>query len=551
MPWTIGDVDSHKRGLTDTQKRQWVRIANTALRKCQANGGGDCDASAIRQANGAVRTNLKSIFTVNAEYTVRREVYKNRTHLVVPVTMMVEGVHNGSHGPLYHPADELGAAVDAWNGVPVTITHPESGGEFISVNLPGIEQKYGVGRVFGVHMDGDRLRAEAWIDMARLSQKSPDALQSIDNGELIEVSVGVFSDDEHVVGEWNGETYNAISRNHRPDHLALLPRGVGACSLDDGCGVRANKKGGKDVKNDDDYSTELTKEQHLANLIANADSGYREIMSLIQSKLDAMDTDLKSYYTEDVFDDYFVYTVRSRDVGTPPKLFKRGYSVNDSGVLEFAEEPAEVRKQVTYVNLQKGGLRRTKFNKNQKEVKMPDEKTPCCEDVVDALIANAETKFTDEDKEWLMALGEDKLAKLVQNEKKPEDPPKKEVKKEPAVEVPQFNAEQAREILKESLKTNEDFLDLMPEDLREQMSSGLRLQQETQAKMVKAIIDNTDEGVWTEDGLKEMKIEVLERIYKSVAKAEAVADYTLQGETPTNSGEVEPLMRVAPAAKEA
>ncbi|MHA2067998.1 MAG: DUF2213 domain-containing protein, partial [Candidatus Thorarchaeota archaeon] len=406
MPWTIQDVDRHKRGLTDTQKRQWVRIANAALRKCQSNGGGNCDATAIRQANGAVRTNLKSIFTINKEYTARREVYNNRTHIVLPVTMMVEGVHSGSHGPLYHPAKELGAAVDAWEGVPVTIDHPESGGEFVSVTLPGIEQQYSVGRVFSAHMEDDRLRAEIWVDEARLTQKSPEALRSINRGEMIEVSVGVFSEDEQLAGEYNGETYNAISRNHRPDHLALLPRGVGACSVDDGCGVRANKEGGENMENEDFQLPD--KVQYLTDLVANAESGYREVMSTIQNKLDNMDTDLRAYYLTDVYPEYFVYEVRSRDGSGQPMLYKRDYTTNEDGTIEFAEEPTEVRKQVTYVTLQEEG-KHAKSNVNQKDVKMPDEKVPCCEDVVIALIANENTNFTDEDKEWLMNLGEEKL----------------------------------------------------------------------------------------------------------------------------------------------
>ena len=53
MPWTVGDVDSHKKGLTPAQKSKWVSIANAALKRCQAKGGSGCDASAIRIANAA------------------------------------------------------------------------------------------------------------------------------------------------------------------------------------------------------------------------------------------------------------------------------------------------------------------------------------------------------------------------------------------------------------------------------------------------------------------------------------------------------------------
>jgi len=57
MPWNISDVDEHKAGLTQAQKRQWVQIANSALRSCMSEGGrteSQCAASAIRQANGVV-----------------------------------------------------------------------------------------------------------------------------------------------------------------------------------------------------------------------------------------------------------------------------------------------------------------------------------------------------------------------------------------------------------------------------------------------------------------------------------------------------------------
>lgn len=57
MPWTVDDVDKHNKGLSDKQKRQWVAVANDARSRCLSDGGteSECDASAIRQANGAVK----------------------------------------------------------------------------------------------------------------------------------------------------------------------------------------------------------------------------------------------------------------------------------------------------------------------------------------------------------------------------------------------------------------------------------------------------------------------------------------------------------------
>jgi hypothetical protein len=48
MPWTTADVDKHHKGLSDSQKRQWVHVANG----CMAKGGDD--GSCIRMANGVV-----------------------------------------------------------------------------------------------------------------------------------------------------------------------------------------------------------------------------------------------------------------------------------------------------------------------------------------------------------------------------------------------------------------------------------------------------------------------------------------------------------------
>src|SRR5262245_66296618 len=55
MPWTVEDVDAHKKGLTPKEKRAWVHIANDALKRCLGDGRSqsECEGSAIRQANSA------------------------------------------------------------------------------------------------------------------------------------------------------------------------------------------------------------------------------------------------------------------------------------------------------------------------------------------------------------------------------------------------------------------------------------------------------------------------------------------------------------------
>jgi hypothetical protein len=51
MPWSVEDVDKHKKGLTPAQKTQWVKIANGVLKSCKTGGESDCEGKAIRVAN--------------------------------------------------------------------------------------------------------------------------------------------------------------------------------------------------------------------------------------------------------------------------------------------------------------------------------------------------------------------------------------------------------------------------------------------------------------------------------------------------------------------
>lgn len=178
----------------------------------------------------------------NDLYEVREEMHQGKKHLVVPVVMMVEGVHSGSQGPVFHSIDQLGRFPESWNGIPVSIKHPVIDGKNVSANSPNIIDSVVVGRVYNTFVDGNKLKGEAWLDAVRLKQVSPATAAYLDKKQPIEVSLGMFSDNINEGGEWNGETYVAEANNHRPDHLALLPGGRGACSWEDGCGIRTNEE---------------------------------------------------------------------------------------------------------------------------------------------------------------------------------------------------------------------------------------------------------------------------------------------------------------------
>ena len=184
---------------------------------------------------------------------IRREVHEGVQHLVVPVVMIVEGVLNDA----LVPASEFGRHVEAWNGIPVPILHPQERGEYISANRPDVIDKNTIGRVYNAWVDGRKLKAELWLNTDKANRLGYGQLiEALANGEVIEISTGYFSDDEPKAGEFDGIGYNTIHRNIKPDHLALLPGEVGACSVADGCGTRVNtKSGGLAMKVNEAFST--------------------------------------------------------------------------------------------------------------------------------------------------------------------------------------------------------------------------------------------------------------------------------------------------------
>ena len=54
MPWEKKDVERFNKGLSDKQQAVWVKVANGVLAECKGEKG-DCEASAIKQANSAVK----------------------------------------------------------------------------------------------------------------------------------------------------------------------------------------------------------------------------------------------------------------------------------------------------------------------------------------------------------------------------------------------------------------------------------------------------------------------------------------------------------------
>ena len=177
---------------------------------------------------------MESLFA-NQLGKARHVTHNGRPHVAVPVRMIRVGVLPGTSGPLFYPASELERAASDWNGVPITVEHPIGpDGELISGNSKGVPA---IGRVYAAAFRGDALDAEAWLDVEDTNRLAPGLIDRILRGYPIEVSTGLYLDRRRKAGEFNGKPYEAIALNHRPDHLAVLLSGPGACSVVDGCGI--------------------------------------------------------------------------------------------------------------------------------------------------------------------------------------------------------------------------------------------------------------------------------------------------------------------------
>ncbi|MFA5056514.1 MAG: DUF2213 domain-containing protein [Opitutaceae bacterium] len=201
----------------------------------------------------------------NATGKVRRDTMHGREFLVVPLTTIVPGVLNGSKGALYYPPEEISRNADAWNIMPIVVNHPTAGdGSAISARNPAVLNKFGIGFVFNTQYK-DKLVSEGWIDIDLVRKVEPRILANLEAGKPIELSTGLFTDNEAAPegAVHNGKPYQFIARNYRPDHLAILPDQVGACSIRDGCGVLVNS----------DNATDATKRslwQMLGNMLGIA-----------------------------------------------------------------------------------------------------------------------------------------------------------------------------------------------------------------------------------------------------------------------------------------
>jgi hypothetical protein len=172
----------------------------------------------------------------------RKARFQDRDYIVAPVTLIVPGVLDGSLGPLLYPPDEVGKNPGIWNHVPIVVNHPGTPGDWVTARQVSILEKSGIGFIFNTQFKGGKLIAEAWVDVDKAAVVHDRVFAAINNQQPLEVSTGLHFDaikaKEGAVH--NGTPYTHSLFNFRPDHLAILPEQIGACSVADGCGLFVN-----------------------------------------------------------------------------------------------------------------------------------------------------------------------------------------------------------------------------------------------------------------------------------------------------------------------
>ena len=309
-------------------------------------------------------TALQNITANLKASSLRYDEMEGREYVVCPMVMLTEGVHRGSNGPLYYPKGELSKTPAVWNYKPVVVYHPTMNGKPISACDKDVIERQKVGLIMNTTWDKakGKLRAEAWLEKERLDAVDERILEAVENETMMEVSTGVFTDNERTSGEWNGEKYEEIARNYRADHLALLPDLKGACSIEDGAGL----------------------------LQINEMSHDTIRMQLASSMRETHGDEL---WVMDVFSEYFIFEMGG-------KFFRLSYKLSEDDTLEVSGETEEVRRETVYKTV-KGEF----LNNSTHSVLRTGETAMKKTELVDSLIANEATQWEKSDRKFL--LGQD------------------------------------------------------------------------------------------------------------------------------------------------
>lgn len=182
---------------------------------------------------------METLHLCGATGRSRTEMRDGKEYLVVPVVALMEGVIHPVNASTaeFVPFSTLKRAATSWNGRPVTVGHPTRNGKQCSANDPSIFESHVIGTIFESHTEGKKLLQEAWLEKDKTKRLQPQMFADLEANKPVEVSVGTFVVAGIGDGEFGSKKYKATWLDASGDHLAMLPGGRGACSIEMGCGT--------------------------------------------------------------------------------------------------------------------------------------------------------------------------------------------------------------------------------------------------------------------------------------------------------------------------
>jgi len=451
----------------------------------------------------------------------RVETLEGREHIVVPMVILTEGVHSGSGGPVYYPKDELSKTPEIWNHKPVVVYHPMMNGQGISACQPDVLNNRKVGIMLNTKFEDGKLKSEAWIEKVRANAVDERIMTAIETKEMMEVSTGLFMDNEDTTGKWQSEEYKGVARNYKPDHLALLPDQIGACSISDGAGFLRNQAGDGKKK-----TSEKQALKHLAQRLGLIDNeqSYSNISSLLSTKIREkfkVGEDGPWIWVVDVYSNFFVY---EKDA----KFWRLGYMSNDTDVSLSDETPVEVKRVTEYRTVDGSFV----GNRQPATKTTEQDKTMNKKEKIDGIIA-ANAGWAEADRKNLEVFNDAQLDIVSNSVKKPEPTPAPTpvTPKAPEAPAPTVNNTPAPATPKTAL-TVDEYISNAPPQMREVLNDSMSALNEEKAKLVAGIMAN-EANPFGKEELESQPIAQLRKLARLSASTTAPQMVTYEGQAPT------------------
>jgi len=479
----------------------------------------------------------------NVTPSVRNDRMEDKDWLVVPMVMLVEGVHTGSCGALYYPKEELEKTPVTWNHKPVVVYHPDGP----TACDPDVLTSRKVGVIMNTNFEDGKLKAEAWLDPVRIDKIDKRITESIENKQMMELSTGLFTDLDGPDGDWGSEHYDAIATNYRPDHLALLPDMKGACSMADGAGFLRLNSEKKENKISELWAETYFPILKAAGVDIEKLTANELSHSAIWGQLDSLIRKKNSNaWVEEVFDSFFCYSVNG-------ELFKQDYGVGKDDKIVLVGSAESVVRVVQY-KTKSGVLFETTKNENDKKGQAMDE-------LIKKLLENKDSGWTEKDREILSNMDETVLKVIVEKvdnrmEAEAEAKKKAEVEaaknkatknedQEPEVKPETKTVEETKAENKEEPKkpmTEEEYIASAPKNIQNVLTRGLRAYNSEKERLV-SIIKKNPNNSFKDEYLQNRELDELMGIAKLAGPemkqhdedSILMADYSGQADVTSNA----------------